>query len=78
MNLPIRLTRGWPLLRFVATVLVLVAAGVLAVQPDVEGLRVVLGTAARTSLVLFLLTFTASALWKLSPGAWSRWQFSNV
>jgi hypothetical protein len=52
-------------------------AAILAVKPDVDGLHVVLRATARTSLVLFLLAFTASALWKLLPGAWSRWQISN-
>lgn len=77
MNPCIKLTRGWPLLGFAAIVLVLMVAGILAVQPDVDGLHVVLRATARTSLVLFLLAFTASALWKLLPGAWSRWQLSN-
>ncbi len=44
---------------------------------DAEGIRVVIRATARTSLVLFLLAFTASALEQLMPGAATRWQRRN-
>jgi DMSO/TMAO reductase YedYZ heme-binding membrane subunit len=72
-----KLTNGWPLLASTAAALVLMSAGILLYRPNIHGLHAVLRATARTSLVFFLTAFTASALWKLWPGAWSRWQLSN-
>jgi sulfoxide reductase heme-binding subunit YedZ len=44
---------------------------------DVEGIRLVIRATARTSLVLFSLAFTASALAQLAPSAVTRWQRRN-
>jgi hypothetical protein len=59
--------------------LLLVAMSVvlLALRPDAEGLRQVILATARTSLVLFALAFTASALADLVPGGLTRWQRRN-
>ena len=44
---------------------------------DVEGLRLAIRATARTSLVLFVLAFTASALADLLPSEATRWQRRN-
>lgn len=44
---------------------------------DVETLRLVIRTTARTSLVLFAMAFSASALATLYPNAWTAWQRRN-
>lgn len=65
---------GWPLLGAIGATLLLMAAAVLWMQPDVQGLRMLIRLTARTSLVLFLLAFTASSAARLWPNAWTRWQ----
>jgi methionine sulfoxide reductase heme-binding subunit len=69
--------QGWRLVAAVAAVLSLMAAGLLLASPDVAGIRSVIRWTARTSLVLFLLTFIASAAWRRWPGPWTRWQLRN-
>ena len=44
---------------------------------DIEGTRLVIRATARTSLVLFVLAFTASALAELLPSELTRWQRRN-
>jgi sulfoxide reductase heme-binding subunit YedZ len=44
---------------------------------DVEGLRLAIRATARTSLVLFVMAFTASALAELLPSEATRWQRRN-
>jgi DMSO/TMAO reductase YedYZ heme-binding membrane subunit len=44
---------------------------------DVEGIRVAIRATARTSLLLFVMAFTASALAELLPGEATRWQHRN-
>jgi sulfoxide reductase heme-binding subunit YedZ len=68
---------GWRLTGVLSLLLVAMAAGFLAVQPDVEGLRLVIRSTARTSLVLFAMAFVASALVDLAPGRFTRWQRRN-
>jgi hypothetical protein len=60
-----------------AAALVLMSVGILLYRPNIHGLHAVIRATARTSLVFFLMAFTASALWKLWPGPWSRWQLRN-
>ncbi len=72
-----KLTNGWPLLASTAAALVLMSAGILLYRPNIHGLHALLRATARTSLLFFLMAFTASALWKLLPGTWTRWQLSN-
>lgn len=43
----------------------------------VDGLRLAIRSTARTSLVLFVLAFTAAAMAELAPGALTRWQRRN-
>src|SRR3954470_6650917 len=69
---------GWRLfavLTLVLTVLCVWIAGMR--QFEVDGVRVVIRFTARTSLLFFCLAFSAAALAKLWPSAWTRWQRRN-
>jgi sulfoxide reductase heme-binding subunit YedZ len=46
-------------------------------QFEVEGVRMVIRFTARTSLLFFCLAFSATALARLWPNAWTRWQRRN-
>jgi DMSO/TMAO reductase YedYZ heme-binding membrane subunit len=46
-------------------------------QFEVEGVRMVIRFTARTSLLLFCMAFSAAALARLWPNAWTRWQRRN-
>jgi len=46
-------------------------------QFEAEGLRMVIRFTARTSLLFFCLAFSASALARLMPNAFTRWQLRN-
>lgn len=64
---------GWRVFAALAGALLLMAAGVLAFEPGVEGVRLLIRLTARTSLVLFLAAFTASAAaarWPAGPARW--------
>lgn len=69
--------QGWPLLGTLAFGLLLMAAVVLALAPDVDGIRQLIRVTARSSFVLFLLAFTASAAARRWPGEVTRWQLAN-
>jgi DMSO/TMAO reductase YedYZ heme-binding membrane subunit len=69
---------GWRL--FGALTLVLVALSVWIAgmrQFEVEGVRMVIRFTARTSLLFFCLAFSAAALARLYPNAFTRWQRRN-
>ncbi|MBI2741623.1 MAG: hypothetical protein HYX38_34450 [Rhodospirillales bacterium] len=69
---------GW---RLVGTLSLLLGAMTLGLAAshgwDVEGVRLAIRATARTSLVLFALAFTASALAELVPSEATRWQRRN-
>lgn len=69
---------GW---RLVGTLSLLLAAMSLYFVAshgwDIEGIRLAIRATARTSLVLFVLAFTASALVELVPSEAMRWQRRN-
>jgi DMSO/TMAO reductase YedYZ heme-binding membrane subunit len=44
---------------------------------DVDGVRMVIRFTAKTSLLFFCLAFSAGALWRLWPNAWTHWQRRN-
>jgi sulfoxide reductase heme-binding subunit YedZ len=44
---------------------------------EVEGVRMVIRFTARSSLMFFCLAFSAAALARLWPNAWTRWQRRN-
>ncbi|HSW14129.1 MAG TPA: hypothetical protein VLI06_14885 [Solimonas sp.] len=71
------LLRGWPLTGCITLALLVMSALLLTQHPGEEGVRLVIRATARTSLLLFVLAFTASALWRLWPGTWTRWQLRN-
>jgi hypothetical protein len=69
---------GWRLTGWLSLALAAMALGfVVAHGGDIEGLRLAIRATARTSLVLFVLAFTASAMVELAPGAATRWQRRN-
>ena len=43
----------------------------------VAALRAIIRATARSSVTLFLLAFTAGALWRFWPNPWTRWQRQN-
>lgn len=63
----------WALLAGLSLALLAMAALILAAMPDASGMRLLIRATARTSLLLFVLAFTASAQARLWPGAWSQW-----
>ena len=69
--------QGWPLLGTLGAGLLLMAATVLVLGPDAQGVRQLIRVTARSSLVLFLLAFTASAAARRWPGSFTRWQLAN-
>ncbi|KTE06555.1 ferric reductase-like transmembrane domain-containing protein [Sphingopyxis sp. H115] len=69
---------GWGLFRTLTLALSAMALGFLfAIGWDTEGYRMVIRATARTSLVLFLAAFAASAAFKLWPGSFTRWLRRN-
>lgn len=64
---PIRLF-GW-----VAALLLVYSAVAVWRMPDVEGVRWLIRTTARTSMLFFVLAYTAQALWVLRPGMATQW-----
>jgi len=69
---------GWTLTGLIGLAISLMAVTIAAFyQFDVDGMRAVIRATARTSLLLFCLAFGASALVRLWPNAWTRWQQRN-
>lgn len=72
-----RWIQGWPLLATLTAGLLLLAAAVLLPGSDAQGFRQLIRATARSSFVLFLLVYTASAAARSWPGAFTRWQLAN-
>jgi methionine sulfoxide reductase heme-binding subunit len=69
---------GWRLTGLLSLVLVAMAGAFLAMHMgDADGLRLVIRSTARTSLVLFVMAFAAAAMAELVPSDWTRWQRRN-
>jgi len=68
---------GWPLLGFLLGLLLIALVSVAAMHPDTNGARMLIRITARSSLVFFLLAFTASASACLWPGLITQWQRRN-
>jgi len=70
--------RGWPLVGVAAATLVLMVIALLARFGTAEpGIRVVIRATARTSFVLFMLAFVASALRRAWRNAATAWLLAN-
>lgn len=69
--------QGWRLLSVAAVALMAMIGIILALSPDVDGVRRVIRATARSSLILFCLAVTAAAAWRVWPGDLSRWQLRN-
>ncbi|MBI2732463.1 MAG: hypothetical protein HYX44_03870 [Aquabacterium sp.] len=57
-----------------ALALALMALACLQAVPGVDGVRLLIRATARSSLLFFLLAYTAQAAVVTWPGAWSSWQ----
>lgn len=69
---------GWRLFGVLTLTLALLCVWIAAMrQFEVEGVRMVVRFTARTSLLFFCLAFSAAALARLWPNAWTRWQRRN-
>ncbi len=69
---------GWRLTGLLSLLLVLMSVLLAASEAwSVDGVRLAIRATARTSLALFLLAFTASALMQLAPSAPTRWLRRN-
>jgi hypothetical protein len=69
---------GWRLTSVLSLLLSAMALYLLSVHGwDAEGIRLVIRATARTSLLLFVLAFTASAMVELLPSEATRWQRRN-
>jgi sulfoxide reductase heme-binding subunit YedZ len=70
--------KGWRLVGLLSLLLVAMTLGLAASEGwTVDGIRLAIRATARTSLVLFALAFTASALAELVPSEATRWQRRN-
>ncbi|MGF6306793.1 sulfoxide reductase heme-binding subunit YedZ [Bradyrhizobium sp. i1.8.4] len=69
---------GWRLFGLLALTLIGLSIWIAAMrQFEVEGARMVVRFTARTSLLFFCLAFSAAALARLWPNAWTYWQRRN-
>ena len=69
---------GWRLTGLLSLLLAVMSLGLATAHSwDIEGIRLVIRATARSSLVLFVLAFTAGALVKLMPNDFTRWQRRN-
>ena len=69
---------GWRLFALLSLTLVALSLWISGMwQFEVDGVRMVVRFIARTSLLFFCLAFSAAALARLWPNAWTRWQRRN-
>ncbi|WP_237151618.1 ferric reductase-like transmembrane domain-containing protein [Oryzibacter oryziterrae] len=69
---------GWALMAWLSLCVVAICVAGLAISSEpVEGARMVIRLTARTSLVLFLLAFTASSLAALFRAPLTEWLLTN-
>ena len=69
---------GWRLLAMLTLSLIALSLWIASMrQFEVGGVRMVIRFTARSSLLLFCLAFSAAALARLWPNAWTRWQRRN-
>jgi methionine sulfoxide reductase heme-binding subunit len=71
-------SEGWRLFAVLALTLLALSIWIAGMrQFEVDGVRMVIRFTARTSLLFFCLAFSAAALARLMPNAWTRWQRRN-
>jgi methionine sulfoxide reductase heme-binding subunit len=69
---------GWRLFFVLTLILVALCVAIAGYrQFEVNGVRMVVRFTARTSLLFFCLAFSAAALVRLYPNAWTRWLRRN-
>jgi DMSO/TMAO reductase YedYZ heme-binding membrane subunit len=69
---------GWRLFAVLTLTLAALSLWIAGMRPfEVDGVRMVIRFTARTSLVFFCLAFSAAALARLWPNAWTRWLRRN-
>jgi len=69
---------GWRLFAALALTLIALCIWIAGMrQFEADGVRMVIRFTARTSLMLFCLAFSAAALARLWPNAWTKWQRRN-
>ena len=69
---------GWRLFAVLTLVLAGLCVWIAGMRGfEVDGMRMVIRFTARTSLLFFCLAFSAAALARLWPNAWTRWQRRN-
>src|SRR5450631_4118875 len=69
---------GWRLFAVLALTLIALSIWIAGMrQFEVDGVRMVIRFTARTSLLLFCVAFSAAALARLWPNAWTHWQRRN-
>jgi DMSO/TMAO reductase YedYZ heme-binding membrane subunit len=69
---------GWRLFAVLTLALIVLSVWIAGMrQFEVDGVRMVIRFTARTSLLFFCLAFSAAALARLWPNAWTRWQRRN-
>jgi methionine sulfoxide reductase heme-binding subunit len=69
---------GWRLFALLTLTLTALCVWIAGMrQFEVDGVRMVIRFTARTSLIFFCLAFSAAALERLWPNAWTRWQRRN-
>ena len=75
---PAGVLNGWPFVGVASVAILASVVAAIAITPDVgEAAGRAVRLTARTSVALFLAAFTASALFRLWPNAWTRWQRGN-
>ena len=69
---------GWRLFALLSLTLAVLCVWIASMrQFEVDGVRMVIRFTARTSLLLFCLAFSAAALARLWPNAWTQWLRRN-
>ena len=69
---------GWRLFTVLALALTALCIAIAGMRGfEVDGVRMVVRFTARTSLMFFCFAFSAAALARLWPNAWTRWQRRN-
>jgi DMSO/TMAO reductase YedYZ heme-binding membrane subunit len=69
---------GWRLFLLLTLILIALCVWIAGMrQFEVDGLRMAIRFTARTSLLFFCLAFSAAALARLWPNAFTRWQRRN-